>query len=106
MELCIYIYIFLHFFIFRWRICGVVSVKEDLRELKTARGDMRVFNFEITDKDGGCIRVAAFNEIADKYYSIIQKGVVIYYSFLFNLRFFGSIFENNYKQNSSNMRFL
>uniref|UniRef100_A0A158Q667 Replication protein A 70 kDa DNA-binding subunit n=1 Tax=Dracunculus medinensis TaxID=318479 RepID=A0A158Q667_DRAME len=74
----VYIYIFLHFFIFRWRICGVVSVKEDLRELKTARGDMRVFNFEITDKDGGCIRVAAFNEIADKYYSIIQKGVMYY----------------------------
>lgn len=37
---------------------------------------MKVFNFELTDEEGGCIRIAAFDDVADKFYSIIQKGLV------------------------------
>lgn len=60
----------------RWRICGVVSAKEDLRDVKTARGELKVFNFEVTDEEGGCIRIAAFGDTADKFYAIVQKGSV------------------------------
>lgn len=63
----------------RWRICGVVTAKEEMREIKTAqRGDMKVFNFEITDEQGGCIRLACFNEVAEKFYAIIQKDSMYY----------------------------
>lgn len=56
-----------------------MTAKEDLREVKTARRDMKVFNFELTDEEGGCIRIAAFDDVADKFYAIIQKGLVWYF---------------------------
>lgn len=62
----------------KWRICGIVTAKEDLRNIKTARRDMKVFNFELTDEEGGCIRIAAFDDVADKFYAIIQKGSMYY----------------------------
>ncbi|VDK37177.1 unnamed protein product, partial [Gongylonema pulchrum] len=58
----------------KWRICGMVTAKEEMRTFKTARKETRVFNFEITDEEGGCIRIAAFDDVADKFFSIIQKG--------------------------------
>ena len=59
--------------------------KEDMREIKTAqRGDMKVFNFELTDDQGGCIRIAAFNDVAEKFYAVVQKGSVCSFS-IFNL---------------------
>ncbi|EFO18545.2 replication factor A 73 kDa subunit [Loa loa] len=64
----------------KWRICGVVTAKEDLRNIRTARRDMKVFNFELTDEEGGCIRIAAFDDVAEKFYSIIQKGSMFYVS--------------------------
>ncbi|VDO45318.1 unnamed protein product, partial [Onchocerca flexuosa] len=64
----------------KWRICGVVTAKEDLRNIRTARRDMKVFNFELTDEEGGCIRIAAFDDVAEKFYSIIQKGLMFYVS--------------------------
>lgn len=55
----------------------MVTAKEEMRELRTAaRGEMKVFNFELTDDQGGCIRVAAFNDVAEKYYAVIQRGSV------------------------------
>lgn len=65
----------------RWRICGVVSAKEDLREFKTARRDMKVFNFELTDDEGSCIRIAAFDDLAEKFYALVQKSMVVFYVF-------------------------
>ncbi|VDK45473.1 unnamed protein product [Anisakis simplex] len=63
----------------KWRICGVVTAKEELRVIRTAqRGELKVFNFEITDEEGGCIRVAAFAEMAEKFYAMIQKGSMYY----------------------------
>uniref|UniRef100_A0A0R3RIM8 Replication protein A subunit n=1 Tax=Elaeophora elaphi TaxID=1147741 RepID=A0A0R3RIM8_9BILA len=64
----------------KWRICGVVTAKEDLRNIRTARRDMKVFNFELTDEEGGCIRIAAFDDVAEKFYSVIQKGSMFYVS--------------------------
>ncbi|VDN04151.1 unnamed protein product [Thelazia callipaeda] len=64
----------------KWRICGVVTAKEDLRNIRTARRDMKVFNFELTDEEGACIRIAAFDDMAEKFYSIIQKGSMFYVS--------------------------
>uniref|UniRef100_A0A0N5ARY3 Replication protein A subunit n=1 Tax=Syphacia muris TaxID=451379 RepID=A0A0N5ARY3_9BILA len=64
-----------------WRIVGIVTAKEDMREIRTAaRGEMKVFNFELTDDQGGCIRIAAFNETAEKYYAVVQKGMMYYVS--------------------------
>ncbi|EJW86244.1 hypothetical protein WUBG_02846 [Wuchereria bancrofti] len=64
----------------KWRICGVVTAKEDLRNIRTVRRDMKVFNFELTDEEGGCIRIAAFDDVAEEFYSIIQKGSMFYVS--------------------------
>uniref|UniRef100_A0A915Q761 Replication protein A subunit n=1 Tax=Setaria digitata TaxID=48799 RepID=A0A915Q761_9BILA len=64
----------------KWRICGVVTAKEELRNIRTARRDMKVFNFELTDEEGGCIRIAAFDDVAEKFYSIVQKGSMFYVS--------------------------
>uniref|UniRef100_A0A915C2S8 Replication protein A subunit n=3 Tax=Parascaris univalens TaxID=6257 RepID=A0A915C2S8_PARUN len=64
----------------KWRICGIVTAKEDLRDVKTARGELKVFNFEVTDEEGGCIRIAAFGDTADKFYAIVQKGSMYYIS--------------------------
>ncbi|MFH4975641.1 hypothetical protein AB6A40_002350 [Gnathostoma spinigerum] len=64
----------------KWRICGVCTAKEDLRDIKTARREMKVFNFELTDEHGSCIRIAAFDDVADRFYAIIQKGSMYYVS--------------------------
>uniref|UniRef100_A0A183V0M0 Replication protein A subunit n=1 Tax=Toxocara canis TaxID=6265 RepID=A0A183V0M0_TOXCA len=64
----------------KWRICGIVTAKEDLKDIRTARGELKVFNFELTDEEGGCIRIAAFAETAEKFYAIVQKGLMYYVS--------------------------
>lgn len=66
------------YFICRWRICGVVSNKENqIKEIKNARGVFRVFSFVVTDKEGNSIRVSAFGEQADKFHSLIQNDQVL-----------------------------
>lgn len=62
-----------------------MTAKEDLRNVRTARRDMKVFNFELTDEEGGCIRIAAFDDVAEKFYSIIQKGSVRLFIYLIQI---------------------
>ncbi len=61
---------------FRWKICGLVTAKDELKDIKTSRGDMKVFNFELTDQNGDQIRVAAFGKQAEMFAPIIQMQQV------------------------------
>lgn len=51
---------------------GVVTAKEDLKTVKGRNGDMKVFNFTLTDKEGDSIRIASFSETAEKFFPVIQ----------------------------------
>ena len=41
-----------------------------------ARGEGKVFSFDLVDASGGEIRCTAFNDTADKFYEMIQQGEV------------------------------
>lgn len=47
-----------------------------MREYHNARGDGRVFNFDLLDADGGEIRVVGFNDTAVKFYDLVEVGAV------------------------------
>ncbi|KAE9556693.1 hypothetical protein FO519_000099 [Halicephalobus sp. NKZ332] len=66
----------------KWKIQGVVSNKEEMREIqgKGGRGPFKVFNFEVVDKEGSAIRIASFGETAEKIFNQIQKDRTYYIS--------------------------
>lgn len=69
-------------YISKWRICGLCTAKEELKTTKarSGAGDMKVFSFELTDKDGSSIRISGFNDVAERAYSIIQTDCSYYLS--------------------------
>ncbi|MCH99104.1 replication protein A 70 kDa dna-binding subunit-like, partial [Trifolium medium] len=56
----------------RWAIKARVTAKGDLRRYNNARGDGKVFSFDLLDSDGGEIRVTCFNAIVDRFYDAIE----------------------------------
>ncbi|KAE8677143.1 Replication protein A 70 kDa DNA-binding subunit A [Hibiscus syriacus] len=60
----------------RWAIKARVTAKGDLRRYNNARGDGKVFSFDLLDSDGGEIRVTCFNAVVDRFYSVIEVGKV------------------------------
>ncbi|KAK7265416.1 hypothetical protein RJT34_33036 [Clitoria ternatea] len=60
----------------RWAIKARVTAKGDLRRYNNARGDGKVFSFDILDSDGGEIRVTCFNAVVDRFYDAIEVGRV------------------------------
>ncbi|KAK6944766.1 Replication factor-A protein 1, N-terminal [Dillenia turbinata] len=60
----------------RWAIKARVTLKGDLRRYNNARGDGKVFSFDLLDSDGGEIRVTCFNAVVDRFYDIIEVGKV------------------------------
>ncbi|XP_054786686.1 replication protein A 70 kDa DNA-binding subunit A [Prosopis cineraria] len=60
----------------RWAIKARVTAKGDLRRYNNARGDGKVFSFDLLDSDGGEIRVTCFNAIVDRFYDAIEVGKV------------------------------
>ncbi|GER56231.1 replication protein A 70 kDa DNA-binding subunit [Striga asiatica] len=60
----------------RWTIKARVTAKGDLRLYNNARGEGKVFSFDLLDSDGGEIRVTCFNAVADQYYDQIEPGRV------------------------------
>ncbi|XP_057967095.1 replication protein A 70 kDa DNA-binding subunit A [Malania oleifera] len=60
----------------RWAIKARVTVKGDLRRYNNARGDGKVFSFDLLDLDGGEIRVTCFNAVVDRFYESIEVGKV------------------------------
>jgi hypothetical protein len=64
----------------KWRICGVVSGKEEMREIKTARGAMKVFSFVVTDQNGDSIKISAFGTEAEKFSPLVSNDQAFYVS--------------------------
>ncbi|KAK7363285.1 hypothetical protein VNO77_05421 [Canavalia gladiata] len=60
----------------RWAIKARVTAKGDLRRYNNARGDGKVFSFDLLDSDGGEIRVTCFNTVVDQFYDAIEVGRV------------------------------
>lgn len=60
----------------RWAIRARVTAKGDLRRYNNARGDGKVFSFDLLDSDGGEIRVTCFNAVVDRFYDVIEVGRV------------------------------
>jgi replication factor A1 len=60
----------------RWAIKARVTAKGDLRRYNNARGDGKVFSFDLLDSDGGEIRVTCFNAVVDRFYDAIELGKV------------------------------
>ncbi|GAV84367.1 tRNA_anti domain-containing protein/Rep-A_N domain-containing protein/Rep_fac-A_C domain-containing protein [Cephalotus follicularis] len=64
----------------RWAIKARVTAKGDLRRYNNARGDGKVFSFDLLDSDGGEIRVTCFNAVVDRFYDVIEVGRVYFIS--------------------------
>lgn len=60
----------------RWTLKARVTSKGELRHYNNARGDGKVFSFDLLDSDGGEIRVTCFNSVADQFYNQIEAGKV------------------------------
>jgi replication factor A1 len=60
----------------RWTIKARVTVKSDMRTYHNARGDGKLFSFDMLDADGGEIRAVAFNDTATKFFDILEPGSV------------------------------
>ncbi|KAF4363568.1 replication protein A 70 kDa DNA-binding subunit A [Cannabis sativa] len=60
----------------RWAIKARVTAKGDLRRYNNARGDGKVFSFDLLDSEGGEIRVTCFNAVVDRFYDVIEVGKV------------------------------
>uniref|UniRef100_A0A2P2IVV6 Replication protein A subunit n=2 Tax=Rhizophora mucronata TaxID=61149 RepID=A0A2P2IVV6_RHIMU len=60
----------------RWAIKARVTAKGDIRRYNNARGDGKVFSFDLLDSDGSEIRVTCFNAVVDRFYDVIEVGRV------------------------------
>ncbi|CAL1357453.1 unnamed protein product [Linum trigynum] len=60
----------------RWAIKARVTAKGDLRRYNNAKGDGKVFSFDLLDSDGGEIRATCFNAVVDRFYDVIEVGRV------------------------------
>ncbi|KAH7852870.1 hypothetical protein Vadar_030294 [Vaccinium darrowii] len=60
----------------RWVIKARVTAKGDIRRYNNARGDGKVFSFDLLDSDGGEIRATCFNAAVDTFYEPIEDGKV------------------------------
>ncbi|XP_052200030.1 replication protein A 70 kDa DNA-binding subunit A [Diospyros lotus] len=60
----------------RWAIKARVTAKGDIRRYNNARGDGKVFSFDLLDSDGGEIRATCFNAVVDRFYDVIEIGRV------------------------------
>ena len=60
----------------KWAIKARVTSKSDLRRYQNARGEGKVFSFDLLDSSRGEIRATCFNDAADRFYDAIQVGKV------------------------------
>lgn len=56
----------------KWTIKARVTSKGDMRRYHNARGEGKVFSFDLLDAQGGEIRVTGFNKEVDMFYDKIQ----------------------------------
>lgn len=60
----------------RWTIKARVTKKQEVRRWSNARGEGKVFSFDLLDADGGEIRATCFNDAADRWDPVIEMGKV------------------------------
>lgn len=63
-------------FVNRWTIKVRVTSKKEMRNYKNAKGEGKVFSFDVVDSYGGEIQVTCFNATADKFCNMIEAGRV------------------------------
>jgi len=59
-----------------WKIKVRCTRKDTIRHYSNQKGDGKLFGVDLLDKHGTEIRAVAFNEAADKFYSIFEKNCV------------------------------
>ncbi len=55
-----------------------MTAKSDVRRFHNARGDGKVFSFDLLDADNGEIRATCFNNVVDQFYDKIDVGMVYF----------------------------
>ncbi|WVZ73420.1 hypothetical protein U9M48_021726 [Paspalum notatum var. saurae] len=60
----------------RWAIKARVTAKGEIRRYHNAKGDGKVFSFDLLDSDGGEIRATCFNSLVDRFYEAVEVGKV------------------------------
>ncbi|SPQ96570.1 unnamed protein product (mitochondrion) [Plasmodiophora brassicae] len=63
-------------YISRWQIKARVTSKSEMRTWSNAKGEGKLFSFDVLDAGGGEIRVTAFKQDADRFFDLIQVGNV------------------------------
>lgn len=63
----------------KWVIKARVTAKSNVRAWNNAKGEGKLFNFDLCDETGE-IRVTAFRDMVDKYYDMLQIDKVYYIS--------------------------
>ncbi|XP_034034099.1 replication protein A 70 kDa DNA-binding subunit-like isoform X2 [Thalassophryne amazonica] len=63
----------------KWTIKARVMNKSNIRTWSNSRGEGKLFSFEALD-DSGEIRITAFNNEVDKFFSLVEQGKVYYIS--------------------------
>ena len=61
----------------RWTIRGRVTAKSDVRHYSNARGEGRLFSFDLLDEHGGEIRAVGFGDACDRWAGVVQAGAVV-----------------------------
>ncbi|XP_062220454.1 replication protein A 70 kDa DNA-binding subunit A-like [Phragmites australis] len=60
----------------RWAIKARVTAKGEIRRYHNAKGDGKVFSFDLLDSDNGEIRATCFNALVDRFYEGVEVGKV------------------------------
>ncbi|XP_029030153.1 replication protein A 70 kDa DNA-binding subunit-like isoform X2 [Betta splendens] len=63
----------------KWTIRARVTSKSNIRTWSNSRGEGKLFSFEIVDESGE-IKITAFNNEVDKFFSLVEQGKVYYIS--------------------------
>ncbi|XP_069002313.1 replication protein A 70 kDa DNA-binding subunit-like isoform X1 [Embiotoca jacksoni] len=63
----------------KWTIRARVTNKASIRTWSNSRGSGKLFSFEIVDESGE-IKITAFNNEVDKFFSLVEQGKVYYIS--------------------------
>uniref|UniRef100_A0A8C2Z9Y1 Replication protein A subunit n=1 Tax=Cyclopterus lumpus TaxID=8103 RepID=A0A8C2Z9Y1_CYCLU len=63
--------------ILSWTIRARVTNKSSIRTWSNSRGEGKLFSFEILDESGE-IKITAFNNEVDKFFSLVEQGKVYY----------------------------
>ncbi|MCL7051130.1 hypothetical protein MKW94_009569 [Papaver nudicaule] len=64
----------------RWTIKARVTTKKELRRYTNARGEGKLFSFDLIDFVSGEIQVTCFNALVDQFYNQIEAGKVYFIS--------------------------